>query len=171
MRSWGAHPARAEDGTEGFHFAVWAPDVKSVHVIGDFNGWDETANPLVESETGHVWQGFIPGIGEGALYKYLIETPAGQKLYKADPYGFYAEKIPGTASRTFDINGYAWADGAYMKARAARDMFKEPLNIFEVHLGSWRRHGDEPQGEPRPDGTYPGPGRSLPRPARRHVLL
>ena len=164
----GAHPAVDDAGTSGYHFAVWAPDVKSVHVIGDFNGWDEQANPLSCSETGGVWQGFIPGIGHEALYKYLIETADGRKLYKADPYGFYAEQIPGTASRTFDLAGYDWADGAYMKARAKRDMFKEPLNIFEVHLGSWRRHGDEPQGEPRPDGTYPGPGD--PFPAQRGVV-
>ncbi|OUO35744.1 1,4-alpha-glucan branching protein GlgB [Olsenella sp. An290] len=164
----GAHPAKDDSGTSGFHFAVWAPDVKSVHVIGDFNGWDETANPLVPTQTGGVWQGFVPGVGHEALYKYLIETMDGRKLYKADPYGFYAEQIPGTASRTFDLAGYKWGDGTYMKNRAKRDMFKEPLNIFEVHLGSWRRHGDEPQGEPRPDGTYPGPGD--PFPAQRGVV-
>ena len=164
----GAHPAVADDGTHGYHFAVWAPDVQSVHVIGDFNGWDEGANPLTESETGGIWQGFVPGMGDGALYKYLIVTKKGDKLYKADPYGFYAEKVPGTASRTFDLKGYKWGDGTYMKNRAKRDMFKEPLNIFEVHLGSWRRHGDEPQGEPRPDGTYPGPGD--PFPAQRGVV-
>ena len=164
----GAHPAVTDDGTHGFHFAVWAPDVKSVHVIGDFNGWDEMATPLHVSESGGIWQGFVPGIEEGALYKYLIECNDGRKLYKADPYGFYAEKVPGTASRTFDLDGYKWGDGSYMKARAKRDMFAEPLNIFEVHLGSWRRHGDEPQGEPRPDGTYPGPGD--PFPAQRGVV-
>ena len=164
----GSHPAKDADGQSGFHFAVWAPRVKSVHVIGDFNGWDETANPLAESETGGVWQGFIPGVGNEALYKYLIETFDGRKLYKADPYGFYAEQIPGTASRTYDLDGYEWGDGAYMEERAKRDMFKNRLNIFEVHLGSWRRHGDEPQGEPRPDGTYPGPGD--PFPAQRGVV-
>ena len=164
----GAHPAVADDGTRGFHFAVWAPDVRSVHVIGDFNGWDETATPLHVSESGGIWQGFVPNVENGALYKYLIECNDGRKLYKADPYGFYAEKVPGTASRTFDLGGYAWGDGAYMKSRAKRDMFAEPLNIFEVHLGSWRRHGDEPQGEPREDGTYPGPGD--PFPAQRGVM-
>ena len=164
----GAHPAVAEDGTHGYHFAVWAPDVRSVHVIGDFNGWDEAATPLEQTETGGIWQGFVPGIEEGALYKYLIECADGRKLYKADPYGFYAEKVPGTASRAFDLDGYAWKDGHYLEQRRNRDMFAEPLNIFEVHLGSWRRHGDEPQGEPRPDGTYPGPGD--PFPAQRGVM-
>ncbi|HIZ45961.1 MAG TPA: 1,4-alpha-glucan branching enzyme, partial [Candidatus Olsenella pullistercoris] len=164
----GAHPAVTDDGTKGYHFAVWAPDVKSVHVIGDFNGWDEWATPLAPTETGGVWQGFVPGVEEGVLYKYLIETTSGQKLYKADPYGTYAEVAPGTASRTFDLAGYEWGDDSYLKARAGRDMFAEPLNIFEVHLGSWRRHGDEPQGEPRPDGTYPGPGDQFP--AQRGVM-
>lgn len=164
----GAHPAVTDDGTHGYHFAVWAPDVRSVHVIGDFNGWDETATPLLPTETGGIWQGFVAGIEEGALYKYLIECNDGRKLYKADPYGFYAEKVPGTASRTFDLDGYAWKDAHYLEQRSHRDMFAEPLNIFEVHLGSWRRHGDEPQGEPREDGTYPGPGD--PFPAQRGVV-
>lgn len=164
----GAHPAVTDDGTHGYHFAVWAPDVRSVHVIGDFNGWDETATPLYPTETGGIWQGFVAGIEEGALYKYLIECNDGRKLYKADPYGFYAEKVPGTASRTFDLDGYAWKDAHYLEQRSHRDMFAEPLNIFEVHLGSWRRHGDEPQGEPREDGTYPGPGD--PFPAQRGVM-
>ena len=164
----GAHPAVTDDGTHGYHFAVWAPDVRSVHVIGDFNGWDEGATPLYPTETGGIWQGFVAGVEEGALYKYLIECNDGRKLYKADPYGFYAEKVPGTASRTFDLDGYAWKDGRYLERRSHRDMFAEPLNIFEVHLGSWRRHGDEPQGEPRPDGTYPGPGD--PFPAQRGVM-
>ena len=164
----GAHPAVTDDGTHGYHFAVWAPDVRSVHVIGDFNGWDETATPLYPTETGGIWQGFVAGIEEGALYKYLIECNDGRKLYKADPYGFYAEKVPGTASRTFDLDGYAWKDAHYLEQRSHRDMFAEPLNIFEVHLGSWRRHGDEPQGEPREDGTYPGPGD--PFPAQRGVV-
>ena len=164
----GAHPAVTDDGTHGYHFAVWAPDVRSVHVIGDFNGWDETATPLYPTETGGIWQGFVAGIEEGALYKYLIECNDGRKLYKADPYGFYAEKAPGTASRTFDLDGYAWKDAHYLEQRSHRDMFAEPLNIFEVHLGSWRRHGDEPQGEPREDGTYPGPGD--PFPAQRGVM-
>ena len=164
----GAHPAVTDDGTHGYHFAVWAPDVRSVHVIGDFNGWDETATPLYPTETGGIWQGFVAGIEEGALYKYLIECNDGRKLYKADPYGFYAEKAPGTASRTFDLDGYAWKDAHYLEQRSHRDMFAEPLNIFEVHLGSWRRHGDEPQGEPREDGTYPGPGDQFP--AQRGVM-
>ncbi len=158
----GAHPAVDASGAAGFHFAVWAPRVQSVHVIGAFNGWDEQANPLVQSSTGGVWEGFVAGVELGSLYKYLIVTASGEKLYKADPYAFFAEVAPGTASRTTDLSGYAWGDDSYLARRAARNPLKEPLNIFEVHLGSWKRHGDEPQGEPRADGTYPGPGDQFP---------
>ncbi len=158
----GAHPAHDDEGTEGFHFGVWAPNVQGVWVIGDFNGWDEQANPLTETENGGIWEGFVPGVGVGVLYKFLIISAKGEKLYKADPYGFYTEELPGNASRTADLSTYTWNDGDYMTARAKRDIFKNPLNIFEVHLGSWKRHGDEPQGEPGPDGTYPGPGDPFP---------
>nr|WP_239462625.1 1,4-alpha-glucan branching protein GlgB [Collinsella tanakaei] len=158
-RSWekmGAHPD-IQGGKEGWRFCVWAPDVKSVSVIGDFNDWDTDANPLEELPTGGLWQGFVPGLAQGDLYKYVIETDEGKLLYKADPYGFYAEKNPGTASRLMDIRGYDWGDSTWMDARAKSDHMKKPLNIYEVHLGSWRRHGDEPQGEPDENGNYPGP--------------
>lgn len=158
-RSWekmGAHPD-TQDGVEGWRFCVWAPNVKSVHVIGDFNGWDEHANPLSALPTGGMWQGFVPGLSQGDLYKYVIETDDGKLLYKADPYGFYSEQVPGTASRLMDITGYEWADGDYMRERQSRDHMKQPLNIYEVHLGSWNRHGDEPQGDPDENGNYPGP--------------
>lgn len=158
-RSWekmGAHPD-TQNGVDGWRFCVWAPEVRSVHVIGDFNGWDVTADPLTELATGGLWQGFVPGLSQGDLYKYVIETDDGTLLYKADPYGFWSEKVPGTASRLMDITGYEWGDAAWMERRRATDHMKSPLNIYEVHLGSWRRHGDQPQGEPREDGTYPGP--------------
>ena len=99
--------------------------------------------------------GFVPRLPEGDLYKYVIETADGKLLYKADPYGFYAEDIPGTASRLMDITGYTWHDGTWMNKRARHDHMKQPLNIYEVHLGSWRRHGNDPQGEPDENGNYP----------------
>ena len=92
-RSWekmGAHPD-TQNRTRGWRFCVWAPDVKSVHVIGEFNDWDEQANPLVPMHTSAIWEGFIPGAEQGQLYKFLIETNEGEKLYKADPYAFKAE--------------------------------------------------------------------------------
>lgn len=148
-RSWekmGAHPD-VQEGVEGWRFCVWAPEVKSVSVIGDFNGWDVNANHLEQLPTGGLWQGFVAGLAQGDLYKYVIETEDGKLLYKADPYGFFAEKVPGTASRLMDVRGYEWGDVSWMADRSSSDHMKKPLNIYEVHLGSWRRHGDEPQGE------------------------
>ncbi len=158
-RSWekmGAHPD-TQQRTRGWRFCVWAPDVKSVHVIGEFNNWDEQANPLVPVHTSAIWEGFIPGAEQGQLYKYLIETNEGEKLYKADPYAFKAECPPGTASVLWTLDGYQWNDAAWLKRRAGHNHMSQPLNIYEVHIGSWKRHGDEPQGEPDEYGNYPGP--------------
>ncbi len=146
----GAHPASAA-GTTGYRFAVWVPKAKSVRVIGEFNGWDQDANYLEPSSTGDIWHGYIADVETGQLYKYLVETAQGDFLYKADPYAFQAECPPGTASRTADISGYEWKDAAYLRERAGQDMFKRPLNIFEVHLGSWRRHDDGLAGNGDPD--------------------
>ena len=158
-RSWekmGAHPD-TQNRTRGWRFCVWAPDVKSVHVIGEFNDWDEEANPLVPVHTSTIWEGFIPGAEQGQLYKYLIETNEGEKLYKADPYAFKAECPPGTASVLWALDGYKWNDAAWLKRRAGHNHMSQPLNIYEVHIGSWKRHGDAPQGEPDEYGNYPGP--------------
>ena len=152
----GAHPT-CENGASGYRFAVWAPGVRSVHVVGDFNGWDTSANPLSPLPTGGVWCGFVPGVGEGELYKFVLETMTGELLYKADPYAFAAELVPGTASVTAADPIYAWGDEEWLAHRSQNGHMHEPLNIYEVHLGSWKRHGDEPQGEPREDGTWPGP--------------
>ena len=146
----GAHPC-TNDGQDGYFFAVWAPDVRAVHVIGEFNGWDPNATSLTRTPVGGVWYGFVPGVVEGQLYKYVIETRAGDMLYKADPYAFNAELIPGTASRTAEIESYKWGDKKWMDARAKSDHMKRPLNIFEVHLGSWKRHDDGLTGQ----GTVP----------------
>ena len=152
----GAHPT-CENGASGYRFAVWAPGVRSVHVVGDFNGWDPLANPLSPLPTGGVWCGFVPGVGEGELYKFVLETMSGELLYKADPYAFAAELVPGTASVTAADPTYVWGDEEWLAHRSQNGHMHEPLNIYEVHLGSWKRHGDEPQGEPREDGTWPGP--------------
>ena len=164
QRAWekmGAHKD-TQDGVDGWLFRVWAPEVESVHVVGDFNEWDPKATPLARAGKSDIWEGFVPGLAQGDLYKYVIETDEGELLWKADPFGFFAETCPGTASKLWDMSGYAWKDTTWLKKRAERDIMKSPLNIYEVHLGSWRRHGDEPQGEPREDGTYPGPGDPFP---------
>ena len=136
-RSWekmGAHPD-TQNRTRGWRFCVWAPDVKSVHVIGEFNDWDEQANPLVPVHTSSIWEGFIPGAEQGQLYKYLIETNEGEKLYKADPYAFKAECPPGTASVLWTLDGYQWNDAVWLKRRAGHTHMSQPLNIYEVHIG------------------------------------
>ena len=164
QRAWekmGAHKD-VQDNSEGWLFRVWAPQVSSVHVVGDFNGWNPTATPLTRAANSDIWETFVPGLEQGSLYKYVIETDAGELLWKADPFGFYAETCPGTASKLWDLGGYTWKDATWLNRRAARDIMKSPLNIYEVHLGSWKRHGNEPQGEPREDGTWPGPGDPFP---------
>ncbi len=164
QRAWekmGAHKD-IQNGEEGWLFRVWAPKVASVHVVGDFNGWDPQATPLIRADDIDIWTAFVPGLSQGDLYKYVIETEDGELLWKADPFAFHAETNPGTASRLWDLSGYLWKDSIWLRRRAERDIMKSPLNIYEVHLGSWKRHGNEPQGEPREDGTYPGPGDPFP---------
>ncbi len=137
----GARPDSA-DGQEGYSFAVWAPDVVSVSVTGSFSDWDPDRFYMERSEEPDIWNLFIPGAGSGDLYKYVIRTADGKVIYKADPYGYYCEEPPGTASRLFDINSYKWHDASWLRKRAKRDHLKSPLNIYEVHLGSWKRHED-----------------------------
>jgi len=156
----GAHPA-TEGDQEGYFFAVWAPDVRRVRVVGEFNDWDAESIPLTRTPVGGVWYGFVPGAKEGQLYKYVIETRAGDILYKSDPYAFYTEVIPGNASRTAEIDSYEWTDEDWIAQRKANPHMERPLNIFEVHLGSWKRHNDgltglgaEPESEEEATGSY-----------------
>ena len=142
----GAHPSE-ENGEKGIFFAVWAPNAKAVHVVGTFNGWNEQQHPMNKFNAGGIWTLFIPGLGEGELYKYCITTADGNKKYKADPYGNWCELRPGNASRTVDISGYKWGDSRWLNARVKKDPNREPLAIYECHIGSWMKH---------PDGTADG---------------
>jgi 1,4-alpha-glucan branching enzyme len=148
-RKLGAHPT-TQDGIKGIMFNVWAPHASRIWVIGSFNEWDEEANEMQCLETGTmgIYELFVPEAKQGDLYKYLIETPDGTKLYKADPYANYAEMRPGTASKIWDIEGIKWTDRAWMKKRAeAENMYELPMSIYEVHMGSWMRHpGQEEDG-------------------------
>ncbi|HXK34767.1 MAG TPA: 1,4-alpha-glucan branching protein GlgB [Dehalococcoidia bacterium] len=138
----GAHPVVA-DGVAGTCFAVWAPDARAVHVIGDFNGWSRTAHPLHPRASSGIWEGFIPGVGEGALYKYRITSRHGAyQVDKADPVGFRHEVPPKTASVVTSLD-YDWQDAEWMAQRRARNALDAPISIYEVHLGSWRRKPDE----------------------------
>lgn len=130
-------------GICGVCFDLWAPNAARVWVIGTFNGWDETANEMesLEPEASGIFELFIPGVEEGDLYKYLIETKDGKRLYKADPYANYAELRPGTASAIIDIEHFKWTDTKWMEDRAkTKDIYGEPMAIYEVHPGSWMRH-------------------------------
>ncbi len=137
-RTFGAHLAE-EDGKTGVRFTVWAPGVRSVRVVGDYNGWQEDGYALDPAGSTGVWTGFVPGILEGSRYKYLVKTPEGALLYKADPFAFYAEQRPCTASIVRALD-YTWHDARWMAKRARTDHFRQPKNIYEVHLGSWRQH-------------------------------
>ena len=135
-KKMGAHHA-VHEGRNGMHFAVWAPHAKAVSIVCDRNGWNPSANYMLPLEESGVFEGFIPEMGYGELYKFAIETKRGDILYKADPYAFSAEFRPGTASKTADIDGYNWNDGTWMSERAKKNTFAEPMAIYECHLGSW----------------------------------
>jgi len=135
----GAHPA-VLDGKKGWHFAVWAPHAKAVSIVCDRNGWDPEANYMIPLEKSGIFEGFIEGMEEGEAYKYAIKTKKGDILLKADPYAFHAEVRPATASRTAVIDGYSWDDGKWMKERAEKNTFEQPMAIYEVHLGSWKKY-------------------------------
>ena len=147
----GAHLATNE-GKKGVYFAVWAPHAAKVHVVGDFNEWEEReAYEMIRVGEIGIYEIFVEGIGVGELYKFLITTSDGRKLYKADPYGNQAEFRPGTASRVTDISRLKWADARWLKARGKQNVDEIPMAIYEVHPGSWRKH---PVTEEDPDGFY-----------------
>ncbi len=135
----GAHIVE-RGGRSGVEFAVWAPNAELVSVIGDFNGWNPDSSPMrVRPEAG-VWETFVPDIGQGARYKYRVQSRYGRFVAdKADPYGFSAEVRPQTASRVWNLENYTWNDHEWMTERVKRNALDSPLSIYEVHLGSWRR--------------------------------
>ena len=134
-RLFGAHPA-TEGDVHGWWFNVWAPHAKAVSVVGDFNGWDLTVDPLTQK--GEFWQGFLPDLPVYTSYKYAITGEDGRVHYKADPYGFHTETRPGTASKLYDIEHFSWTDEDFRRNK--QPVYHQPLNIYEVHLGSWRKH-------------------------------
>ena len=136
----GAHPG-TQRGKKGVYFAVWAPNAQAVSVIGDFNGWDETANPMKKVGPIGVYEIFVREAEIGQLYKFFITGAHGEKLYKADPYANEAEKRPGTASRITDITDYKWKDATWIRNREKYDYKTQPMAIYEVHPGSWMKHG------------------------------
>ena len=141
-RSLGAH-AMAIDGVEGVRFTVWAPNAGRVSVVGEFNRWDGRVFPMRSHGESGVWELFIPGLTPGALYKFEIRNRrSGQVFVKSDPYGNNFEMRPSTATRVVSAKPYGWQDQSWLKLRGEWDWLHAPLNIYEVHVGSWRKHYD-----------------------------
>lgn len=141
-RFMGAHLVRV-DGKDGVRFTVWAPNAAEVRVIGDFNMWVGTLHCMERIDATGIFSLFIPNLGEGALYKYEIITPEGAMIRKADPYAFYAERRPGTASIVAGLSGYKWKDGNWQRKKRKLPAYNNPLLIYEVHAGSWKIKGKE----------------------------
>ncbi len=137
----GAHLAEI-NGLSGVRFAVWAPNAKAVSVVGDFNNFNDGAHPMQRVENSGIWILFIPGLKNGDLYKYHIETYDNGGFMKADPYAFYAECRPKSASRVYELAGYEWGDELWYKRKKELPVYEQPVNIYEVHLGSWQTKED-----------------------------
>ena len=146
-RKLGAHPT-IQRRKKGVYFAVWAPNARSVSVVGEFNNWNTQANPMQKVGPIGVYETFIPGAKVGDLYKFYIIGYHGEELYKADPYGNEAELRPGTASRIADISDYKWKDTTWMKRRPEFDETRDPMVIYEVHPGSWKKHEAKDEDDP-----------------------
>ncbi len=143
-RFFGAHPA-FRDGKQGVVFRVWCPTARSVSLVGDFNGWQHGVTPLQKISDGGIWECFMENIQVYDLYKYSIESAYGDIRMKSDPYAYHFETRPNTASRFYDIGGFDWKDQAWMKNREKKNTLRMPMNIYEVHMGSWRTY---PDGQP-----------------------
>lgn len=140
-RFLGAHKEE-RDGQSGVVFRVWAPHAKSVSIVGDFNSWQHGQNPMARMYDSGIWEGYVPGLNTFDIYKYSIQTPWDEIKLKADPYAFHFETRPGTASKIYDIEGFDWNDESYLLKRKEINGMKSPINIYEVHLGSWRTYQD-----------------------------
>ena len=138
----GAHLTEI-DGARGTTFHVWAPNAQRVSVVGDFNRWDGRVHPLRKLLGCGVWEIFLPGVGEGAHYKFEVKQAHGGLALKCDPFAFFSQHGTATSSLVFDLHRYAWSDAAWMEARKGKEWHREPVSIYEVHLGSWQRKPEE----------------------------
>lgn len=139
---FGAHFTEKK-GVTGVVFRVWAPNAVSVSVVGDFNGWNKSLHVMHNAaDDKSVWELFVPSLNEYDIYKFSIETKSGTTVLKADPYAFHSETRPGTASKVYNLEGYKWGDERWLKYKAEQNVFSEPVNIYELHFGSWKRHSD-----------------------------
>jgi 1,4-alpha-glucan branching enzyme len=138
----GAHPVTL-NGVHGTVFQVWAPNARRVSVVGDFNAWDGRIHPLRKLLECGVWELFIPGVGVGAHYKFEILTASGNVVLKSDPFAFFSQNGVQTASLVFDLQRYQWQDETWMETRSQKRWHRSPISVYEVHLGSWKRHAEE----------------------------
>ena len=138
----GAHP-RSINGIDGTSFAIWAPNAQRVSVVGDFNAWDGRRHMMRRLGGSGVWEIFIPGVAEGEHYKFEIRGPHGDVFLKTDPYGFFAQHDLRTACMVTNLGRFTWSDQNWMEQRAKRNAYAEPMSVYEVHLGSWRRRPEE----------------------------
>ena len=144
----GAHPQRIND-QDGISFSIWAPNAQEISVIGDFNGWDIDTNKMNPIGDSGIFELFIPGALIGQRYKYAIKTLNDEILHKSDPYANYSERRPGNASVVTDISNFNWSDNQWLKKRQKLDLKKKPMSIYEVHIGSWKKHRNRDE-----DGFY-----------------
>lgn len=140
-RYFGAHLDRRA-GEQGVVFRVWAPHAVAVSVVGDFNSWKPGSHPMQKVDGDSIWELFIPGVQEYDIYKYCVTTRAGDLVYKADPYAFHAETRPSNGSKVYDLEGFGWHDEAWMEAQKKADVINGPMNIYEMHAGSWKMKPD-----------------------------
>ena len=143
-RYFGAH-LETRAGESGVVFRVWAPHAAAISVVGDFNSWKPGSHPMRKVDGDSVWELFIPGVKEYDVYKYCVTTRGGDLIYKADPYAFHAETRPSNGSKVYDITGFAWHDDAWQTAQKKADVINGPMNIYEMHVGSWKmKEGNKP---------------------------
>ena len=134
----GAH----NDGEGHTVFRTWAPNAQSVSVVGDFNAWSETATPMTRLTDGGIWEAVTDSLNQFDTYKFCVTAADGRQLMKADPYGFHTETRPANASKFYDIEGYEWHDSKWLENRRKTSVYESPVNIYEIHAGSWKQHAD-----------------------------
>ena len=140
-RFFGAHFEQRGE-LNGVTFRTWAPHAKAVSIVGDFNSWVPGSHPMEEIEDTGIWQAFIPGMKEYDVYKYSITTAKDELLFKADPYAFHTETRPSNGSKVYDLNGYSWGDASWENQQKKVDPINAPMNIYELHAGSWKQKQD-----------------------------
>ena len=146
QRFFGSH-LEEQGGEKGVMFRLWAPHATAVSVVGDFNSWKPGSHPMKKIDGASIWELFIPGMKEYDVYKYAVVTRAGDLVHKADPYALHAETRPSNGSKVYDLSGFGWTDAAWQEAQKAKDFINGPMNIYEMHAGSWKMKQKE-------DGTY-----------------